>query len=411
MADSAALVEKREELAAKQKILSEVLELAGKETDFSRKPVLEKLEATDAADANVKFQQRTKELETLGNDIIRMTTKAAADRVREIGHDLSQPADELWHPSERKPQTLGAMLIETKQYKLYRETKQPQTAVVDIGLKTLFERTAGFPPESRRDGTIVPAVAFSLAEILDLIPVVPTDEALHKYMEETTRTHAAEEKAEGVAYPESTFEYTEKSSPVEKIADSIPVTDEQLADAPEVAGLLDQRLRFGIRRRLASQVLGGTGIAPLLRGVLNVVGIQTQAKGAESVMAAAYRAITKVRFTGQAEPNAFVFHPNDWAEIVLAQEATGNFLWGHPSMGPVTSLWGLRVALSTGIAENTALVGDWTNFSVLKERKGVEVEVGYVGTQFTEGKKTLRAQMRAAFTVLRPAAFCSITGV
>lgn len=412
MADPAALVEKREELAGKQKALNEVLELAGKDIDFSRKPVLDKLGASDAADANQKFQQKTKELETLGTEVNRLATKAAADRVREIERDFNRPDDEMQHPGgESQPKSLGSLFVEMKQYKLYREHKIPQSALVDIGLKLLFSRTAGFAPESTRDGTVVPAAAFSLAEILDLIPFVPTDQALHKYMEETTRTHAAAETAEGIAYPESTFVFTEKSSTVEKIPDSLPVTDEQLDDAPEVASLLDQRLRFGVKRRLANQVLNGNGTSPNLRGVLNVVGIQTQAKGADSIIAAAYKAITKVRFTGAAEPNAFVFHPNDWLDVVLAQEASGNFLWGHPSMGPVTSLWGLRVALSTGITEGTGLVGDWTNFSVIKERKGVEVEIGYVGTQFTEGKKTLRAQMRAAFTVLRPAAFCSITGI
>jgi hypothetical protein len=78
-------------------------------------------------------------------------------------------------------------------------------------------------------------------------------------------------------------------------------------------------------------------------------------------------------------------------------------------MVPVTTLWGLQVALSTAIPEGTALVGDWANFSRLDERAGVEVEVGYIDKQFVEGTRTLRAQMRAAFTVTRPFAFCEIT--
>ena len=39
-------------------------------------------------------------------------------------------------------------------------------------------------------------------------------------------------------------------------------------------------------------------------------------------------------------------------------------------------------------------------------RPGIIVEIGFVGTQFTEGKKT-----RWALVVGRPAAFCTVTGL
>ena len=51
MADPTALVEQREQFAAKQKDITEVLELAGKDLDFSRADVLKKLGGTDAAHA------------------------------------------------------------------------------------------------------------------------------------------------------------------------------------------------------------------------------------------------------------------------------------------------------------------------------------------------------------------------
>jgi HK97 family phage major capsid protein len=412
------LVEQRQEFAAKQRELAEVMELAkdGKIFDLSRKSVLEKLGAVDAADALSKVKARNVELDDLGESLRQAELKEVQAAIGARNEERSEPlrGGDTAHPVDSdRPKTLGDLFVQTKQYReAYREHKLiGQPAMIDMSVKTLFQRTAGLQPENVRSGLVVPAVNFSMAEILDLVPIFNISQGAFKYMEETTRTHAATEAAEGTAYPESTFAYAEKSSDVQKIADSIPVTDEQLEDEDSVASLLNQRLTYGVKRRLGSQILNGSGLSPNLRGVLNVVGIQTQAKGTDSIMAAGYKAITKVRFTGQAEPNAFVFHPNDWQEVVLAQEASGNFLWGHPSMGPITSLWGLRVALSTGIAENTALIGDWTNFSRLDEKRGVEVQVGYVGAQFTEGKKTLRADMRAAFTVTRPTAFCSITGI
>ena len=51
MSVSNALVEKRQEFAAKQKKLAETFEAAGKDLDFSKKSVLDHLGATDSSDA------------------------------------------------------------------------------------------------------------------------------------------------------------------------------------------------------------------------------------------------------------------------------------------------------------------------------------------------------------------------
>ena len=45
------------------------------------------------------------------------------------------------------------------------------------------------------------------------------------------------------------------------------------------------------------------------------------------------------------------------------------------------------------------------------ERRGVELAIGYVGSQFTQGKRTVRADARAAAVWMRPAAFCANTGL
>jgi len=206
--------------------------------------------------------------------------------------------------------------------------------------------------------------------------------------------------------------FTQASSPVQKIADSIPVTDEQLEDADSVKSLLEQRLSFGIRQRLDQQILIGNGTPPNLRGINAVVGIQTFAKGADNALAAFLKSLTKIRFTGRAQPSGAVLHPNDWQDIILTQNTNGDFLFGNPftSSGP-TSIFGITVALSDAQTENTVLVGDFRNFSRLDDRRGVQVQTGYVASQFTEGKVTIRADLRAAFTVTRPAAFVTITGM
>jgi HK97 family phage major capsid protein len=207
------------------------------------------------------------------------------------------------------------------------------------------------------------------------------------------------------------FVFTEETSTVRKITSSLPVTDEQLEDAPEVAAILDQRLRFGLRQRLDGQVLVGDGTPPNLTGMLNTGSILTQAKSTDPVFDAVFKAMTQVSVTGRAFPNALIFHPTDWQGVRLARTADGVYIMGNPSQPGPMSLFGLPVAICDAGSAGTAYAADLLNFTYIGERRGVNVEIGYSGTQFAEGKKLLRADLRACFTVTRPAAICKITGL
>lgn len=405
------LVEKQQEMAAKQKLVTEVFELAGKEYDFSKKTVLEKLGATDAKDATEKVKSLNLELEDLGNQVERLDLDRikAATLDRELARQ--EPASRPQHQGAPVAKSWGQLYIESKGYQDSKKSRVDIPVTLDIGMKTLFETAAGFAPESVRSGLLVEGATRPI-QVTDLIPSFPIGQASFVYMEETTRTHSAAEKAEGVAYAESAFVWTQRTSPVQKITDSIPVTDEQLEDEAQVRSLLEQRLGFGLRQRLDSQILVGNGTAPNLRGMNNVVGIQTLAKGADSAIVAFMKALTLVRFTGRANPSGAVMHPNDWQDILLTQNANGDFLFGNPFMGAgPQALFGIPVAISDAQTQNTAIIADFRNFTRLDDRRGVQVQTGYVGTQFTDGKVTLRADLRAAFTVTRPAAVCTLTGI
>ena len=144
--------------------------------------------------------------------------------------------------------------------------------------------------------------AYRPVQILDLIPQTTTGQAAVQYMEETTSMNAAAEVAEGGTYAESALALTEMTSNVRKIATFLPVTDEQLEDEPQARGLINNRLPLFVRLRLDGQVVNGNGTAPNLRGFLNVVGIQTQAKATDTAPDAVYKALTKIRVTGRATP-------------------------------------------------------------------------------------------------------------
>lgn len=284
-------------------------------------------------------------------------------------------------------------------------------AEVDVELKTLMSRAAGWSPESLRDPGYLPAASAPLM-VLDLIPTLPTGQAAVKYMEQTTRTNNAAERAEGATYGEAAFALTERSVTVETVGVWLPYTDEQMEDEAEAAAMVDAELPLMLWQRIDSQVLVGDGSTPNILGVNNKAGIQTQAKGADPTMDAIHKAATKVRVTGRAMPNALVIHPNDWQDIRLTRTADGIYILGNPNDAGPDRLWGLRVAQSDNQTENTAVVGDFANYAQIRVRRGVEVEkTNSHDTNFINGKQAIRAGVRLCTVWRRAAAFCTVTGI
>lgn len=406
------LTEKRQELGARHTQMKTVLEQAGSDYDFDKVKVFG--DDLDNGAKVEKFRELNRELADLTEECKRLELEEAGAAVQKIQAELDRPAVKTPQPRGEggDQKSVGQRLIESDQFKSFKADQGGGLSVSfdDVDLKTLMQTSAGFAPESRRTGRIVEAATRPI-QVLDLIPMGDTESSSIVYMEETLRTHAAAETVESGSYNESAFELTERSSQVRKITDSIPVTDEQLEDEAQVASYLDQRLRFGLRQRLDNQVLGGNGTPPNLEGILNIGGIQTQAKGTDPRFDAIHKAMTKVRVTGRATPNAIVLHPNDWEAIRLTRTADGIYILGNPAVAGPMMLFGLPVAIGDVITENTGLVGDFQNFSQLFEKRGIVVEVGYVNTQFTSGQKTLRADFRVAFVIYRPAAFCTVTGL
>ena len=283
--------------------------------------------------------------------------------------------------------------------------------VATIGSKALMSTTAGYAPESTRLPGIVEMATRPL-QLIDILPVSPTGESKISYMEETTRTHGAAATAEGGDYAESTFVFTERSSDVRKVTDSLPVTDEQFDDVPFMSGYVNSRLMFGVRQKLDSLCYTGDGVAPNIRGIASTVGIQTQAKGGDPVPDAFFKAMTKIRTTGRAVPTHHLMHPTDWQTIRLMRTADGVYIWGSPSEAGVERLWGLPVVQNEARAAGSGMTGSFQPAWVsLFERSGVDIQVGYVNAQFGQGRRTVRADTRNALVVFRPAAFCDVTGL
>lgn len=401
------LVAKREELAAKQKQLFDIYDQAGPTLDMAKVTSVDGDSSAKAAE----IKRRNTELTELGKEIELWLGKESADDLRSKMDDPAGGALPLPNGQKGGPfpgyKRLGEAVINHKEFEQFLKG---QAIKLDLDLKAVFSTTAGFAPESLRTGRVEFFPTRPLA-VIDFIPIVPTKMAAVKYMEETTFTNTAAETAEAIAYPEATIVFTERSVIVDKVAVSLPATDEQLEDVDGMEAILNNRLEFMVRQRLDSQVLVGNGTPPNLLGTENVSGIQTQALGGDATEAAIFKLMQTIRSNGFAEPDALFINPLKWQTVRLRTTADGIYLFGSPSSPDPERLWGLPVVQTVAHTSTKAIVGAYRQYSEFRLKRDVEVQIGFVGTNFTDGKKTIRADMRGAMVHYRPKAFGVVTGL
>lgn len=428
------LKQTRESMAAKQEELGKVFEEAKTADgyDFNKVKCLGG-EVKGSIAVAEKVNQMNAELNELGehHDKLAGAEKAAHEHA---GREKAQrgfimPGGGPRNEEQFRVKSLGALMTESKQLSEWSgrggsgtidlnfgslwlsELMAAATMGDAMGVKALMSTTSGYAPQAIRLPGIVEAATRPI-QVLDIIPMFQTGESAVVYMEETLRTHGAAETAEGAAYAESAFAFTERNSPVRKITDSLPVTDEQLADVAMIGGYVSSRLTFGVRQRLDRQVQLGDGNGSNLRGLANVSGIQVQARGADPAVDTFFKAMVKVRTVGRANPSHHLIHPIDWQNIRLQRTADGVYIWGPPSDTGPERLWGLGVVQADAGNQGTGYTGAFdVSTCGMFERQGVDVAVGYVNDDFGKGKKTVRADTRAAMAWFKPAAFCQNTGL
>lgn len=237
----------------------------------------------------------------------------------------------------------------------------------------------------------------------------PTAEATSAALPSTYNTPTT---AEGYK-PESSMALEVVSTTVKTIAHWMPITKRAASDAPQVRTLVDTFLRYGLEEELEDQMLSGSGSGENFTGILNSSPSTVGSAGTD--LDAIVDAINSVRTTGRRRPNALVIHPGDWYStgFLLAKDSNGNYLVGDPraSIDQLNTLWGLRVVVTEAMTQNTALVGDF-RFAMLWEREGINVTMSDSHSDFfTRNLLAVLAEMRAAFGVLDPQAFCTVTAV
>ena len=222
MSKDLTLTQVREKLATRQDELAKVFDQARVTTDSGQKAYDFNKVTCLGADVKgsiavaEKVKAMNEELNELGSqaETLEAAEKAAGDHAdRDKARDrFPMPGGKGNHASRgERIKSLGEMVTEEKAYGEWLKRGHPggidfsydmlPSEVLAKGLyvdtlltKALMTTAAGYAPESIRLPGFVDMVTRPL-QLVDIIPLSQTGQAVIKYMEETTRTHAADRKS------------------------------------------------------------------------------------------------------------------------------------------------------------------------------------------------------------------------
>lgn len=246
--------------------------------------------------------------------------------------------------------------------------------------------------------------------LLDLIPSAPMSGSNIPYTVESGVFTDAAETAEAATKPEAGVTYTDAESIARVIAGWMKLPKPALSDVPALRGIIDQRLRYIVLRRLEAQIINGNGTAPNLRGILATSGIGAVTYDAGELAAdQILNGIVNV-LLADATADGILMHPTDWAAVLKVKAAgDGHYYSAGPFSVTPQVIWGVPLIPSPAVPAGMVLVGDFSIGVQLFVREGIQVLFSDSdGTDFIQNRVTLLGEGRFALPVWRPSAFSSV---
>ena len=279
--------------------------------------------------------------------------------------------------------------------------------------------TSSYPEETWRAPGFEPFPTTPITQAA-MIDWVPTDFDNAQYMAETTETNTAAETSEGVAAPEVSVNFVPTTTYVKRIPATLPATRQVLDDAAVLEDVLTNRLLFMVKRRLEDQMIAGNGTlgAPdpgaNLTGILSTPGVLTVTKATFNSflqpqldsISAAIEAIQAATYTLYS-PNVLLLHPSDALQLRDLKTTEGKPVF--PPNEPLTP-GGLVTIITSAAVLGTPIVGATSSLSGFI-RGDVLVAVSQSHADlFVRNEVQLYVELRAAFAVRQPMAWCLIEG-
>jgi len=235
------------------------------------------------------------------------------------------------------------------------------------------------------------------------------------FMKETLFDNEATATAEGAVKPESSLQFTPITEKLIKVPTYLVTTDEFLDDVPQALSFIDARLRLMIMLSLDNEILNGSGVAPHMTGILNRTDLAAAIPvGSGGPIDALGTQIGTIENVQSLPVDGVVMNGLDAIKLGLTKTTVGDYLMGSPFTQPgPTTLFGRPVVRTPYCPQGTALVGSFrSGGGQLFQKGGINMAVTNAHSDyFVKNLTAIRAEIRAALLLYRPAAFGVVTGI
>lgn len=349
------------------------------------------------------------ELKTLGK--VSADTKTALDALgaqqREFADRLTQIEQRgvLQPGGSQSAESWGQQLVKNERYAAFCGGHANKMRVEVKN--TLTGSDTSVAPD-RKPG-VVPG-AYNTLTLEALYAAVPTSSNAIEFTKEASFTNSAAEAAEGSPKAESALTWALVNMPISTVAHWIKISRQLAMDNAALAAYVDNRMRYGVNRRVETQLAVGDGTAPNISGIFDT-GNFTAHGYADAALGSTLKKFTLIRkviadlWNAGYRANAIIMNAADWATMeteAMVSTSTGVAI-AYDQAGP--RLWGLRVVQSVGVTADTFAVGDFTQHGTIYNREGVVVDMSESDSDnFTKNLITLRAERRLALATEVPAA-------
>ena len=248
--------------------------------------------------------------------------------------------------------------------------------------------------------------------IRQLLAQGSTQSDVVRFVKESFYNNGTAATGEGVTLTQSDFNMTAADANVRKIGTYFRISEEMLADTPQLTSYLSARAPEKLLEVEDTQILSGTGSGAQLSGIITDATAFAAGDLADSVdnandfdvIVAALNQLAAANYNA----DTILLNPSDFHKILLLKDSQNNYLKDQVYNGLQPVFMGVKVVLNTAIPAGDFLIGNFGVGTQLWVRDGINVEFFREdGTNVRDGFVTVRVSERIALTNYLPNAFVS----
>lgn len=264
---------------------------------------------------------------------------------------------------------------------------------------------AGISPDRLQGIIASPNRPFTIRDLI--MPGSTASSSIEYVQESGFQNNAAPQAGEGAAKAQSDLSLELITTTVKTLAHWFKASKQVLSDIPLLQSYINGRAIYGLKYVEESQILAGDGTGQNLLGLIPQATAfnETLRKAGDTKIDVLRRAILQVRIA-EYRASAIVLNPVDWADMELAKDSTGQYLWVNVQSGGTPQMWRLPVVDTNAMPEGEFMVGAFNIAAQVFDREDANVQVSTEdGNNFTTNMVTIRAEERLGLAVYRPQSF------